>query len=251
MNISWNAAAYNGSFSFVSRLGSSLLDLIEGTGLRVLDLGCGTGTLTHELALRGFAVTGLDASEEQLKRASADYPKTRFLKGDACDFSFDEPFDAVFSNAVFHWIDKERQMPMLSCVRRALKKGGQFVFEMGGRGNNALIHEALAKSFAQCGLGPYRMPFYFPKIGEYAPMVEQAGFTVRKAWLFDRPTPLKGPHGLEEWIRMFVKTPFAGIAKEQTDEVIARTVRALEGKLCHDGRWQADYVRLRMAAEAI
>lgn len=80
---------------------------------------------------------------------------------------------------------------MLSCVLRALKPEGQFVFEMGGKGNNALIHGSLCRTFERRGL-IYRFPFYFPAIGEYASLMEDAGFLVRTALLFDRKTKLMG-----------------------------------------------------------
>lgn len=91
------------------------------------------------------------------------------------DFSLKEPVDAVFSNAMFHWIEKENHPQMLNCVRRALKAGGQFVFEFGGQGNNQLIHRELERSFREHGYS-YQMPFYFPGIGEYASVVEAAVF---------------------------------------------------------------------------
>ena len=53
MNIQWDAAKYTRDFSFVPQYGSALLDLIEGESLSVLDLGCGNGALTRELAARG------------------------------------------------------------------------------------------------------------------------------------------------------------------------------------------------------
>ena len=73
-----------------------------------------------------------------------------------------------------------------------------FAFEIGDHGNNALIHSVLAEKFAEYGY-EYRMPFYFSAIGEYAALVEQAGFRVRYAVLFDGPTELKGSNGLKEW----------------------------------------------------
>ena len=65
--------------------------------------------------------------------AKEDQKGIRFVQGNACDFALAEPVDVVFSNAVFHWIDEGRQPDMLRCVYRALKPGGQFVFEMGGK----------------------------------------------------------------------------------------------------------------------
>lgn len=247
MNIQWDAEKYTHDFSFVPQYGSSLLDLIDGEHLSVLDLGCGSGALTKELAERGYDAEGIDASAELLQVARAHYPELRFTQADAVSFWTDRRFDVVFSNAVFHWIDREKQADMIAHVFDALKPQGQFIFEFGGHGNNALIHGALARAFEARSL-TYRMPFYFPTIGEYASLLEQGGFAVRTALLLDRPTRLKGDDGLCDWIRMFVKAPFAGIGPDLGEEIIRSAAADLKGVLYHDGSWYADYVRLRCKA---
>ena len=249
MNIQWDADTYTSDFAFVHQYGKGVAELIDAPkGSSVLDLGCGNGALSHLLQERGFSVTGLDASTELLAIAKKNYPDLTFLKGDATDFSLKEPVDVVFSNAVFHWIDENRQPDMLGCVYRALKKNGQFVFEMGGYGNNRLIHETLRRVFGAYGYS-YQMPFYFPTVGEYAVLLEKAGFRVVFAAYFDRMTELKGPEGLKEWIKMFDKTPFSVVKKEEEKEAIMdQAVRQLEKDLFRNGKWYADYVRLRMKA---
>ncbi len=249
MNITWDAGKYTADFSFVHQYGNSMIQLIDAKpGSKVLDLGCGNGALSQALQQKGFQVTGLDASRELLAVAEKEHPDIRFVLGDATDFSLPEPVDVVFSNAVFHWIDGERQQDMLRCVYRSLTKGGEFVFEMGGSGNNRLIHQALAEVFEEHHI-PYRNPFYFPTIGEYASRLEQVGFRVVYALHFDRLTELKGENGLSDWIRMFVKTPFAAVdSKQEQDDIIAQAVERLREKLYQGGKWYADYVRLRMKA---
>ena len=249
MNIQWDAEKYGSDFSFVQQYGGGAAELVDPVpGGTLLDLGCGNGALTALLRDRGFQVMGMEASAEQLALAQRTYPNIPFVQGDAADFSLPEPVDAVFSNAVFHWIDKARQPDLLACVHRALKPGGQFVFEFGGAGNNRLIHGALAETFARRGL-PYRNPFYFPTVGEYAGRLEAAGFRVRLALLFDRPTRLAGEHGLEDWMAMFLKTPLAALeTEEEKRDVLRETAEALRNDLCRDGVWYADYVRLRMKA---
>lgn len=249
MNIQWNADKYTSDFSFVHEYGSGVMDLIDsGKAQSVLDLGCGNGALSKALSDRGFAVTGLDASEDLLRIARAAYPDIPFIRADATDFSLTEQVDAVFSNAVLHWIDGDKQPDLLRCVYNALNDGGQFVFEFGGLGNNRLIHAALSEQFEKYGY-VYQMPFYFPTIGEYAALLEQAGFRVTYAILFDRPTRLQGQNGMADWIEMFVKTPFETIPDKalQTD-IITEAARRLRGDLFQDGIWYADYVRLRMKA---
>ena len=249
MNITWNADAYKQNFTFVHQYGISVMGLIDfQNAATAIDLGCGNGVLSAAMKEKGLIVTGLDASAEQLDIARKNYPDIPFMVADATCFTLEEPVDVVFSNAVFHWIDRNRQKDMLACVSRALRKGGQFVFEFGGYGNNALIHAALAETFAGFGLD-YANPFYFPSVGEYAPLVEQAGFLIETALLFDRLTELKGPDGLYDWINMFVKVPFEAIGDEDTKEQIKqKAVASLRPKLYIDGKWYADYVRLRMKA---
>lgn len=247
-NIAWDAGKYAKSFSYVAGYGEALLGLLAvKPGMTCLDLGCGNGALTRKLKDAGLDAFGIDGSESQIKAAKAAHPELRFAVDDAASFKLDEPVDAVFSNAVFHWIDERLQGRMLGCVFDALKDGGQFVFEMGGKGNNAMIHGALASAFARRGLS-YSMPFYFPSIGEYAPLLEQAGFKIEAAWLFKRWTPLSGEDGLADWIRMFVKKPFEGVAGDVRDGIIAEAVKALRPRLLEDGIWHADYVRLRCRA---
>ena len=250
MTPDWNAEEYAAHFSFVPDYGRDVIRLIEGEKLRVLDLGCGNGTLTKALADCGHTVTGLDSSDSQLALARKLHPDIKFVDGDATDFTFDGQFDAVFSNAVLHWIDEDRQPDMMSCVRDCLKPHGQFVFEMGGYSNNVLIHAELKRQFELRGY-KYKIPFFFPSAGQYSTMLESAGFLVTYAHLFPRPTLLEGENGLEEWIKMFVRKPFGGLPETICNEIRRATALALKGKLRLDGKWYSDYVRLRMRAVKI
>ena len=136
---------------------------------------------------------------------------------------------------------------MLECVYQSLKDDGQFVFEFGGFGNNQLIHTALKRAFEEQELD-YQMPFYFPTIGEYTSLLERVGFKVTYAVLFDRMTELRGDNGLEDWIKMFVKTPFNKVEAKQQAAIINQAVLYLKDSLYHNGTWYADYVRIRCKA---
>lgn len=249
MNIKWDADKYTADFSFVHQYGNSVMELIDANeGSSVLDLGCGNGALTKTLQQKGYAVKGLDDSRELLDIARKNYPDIEFIQGDATDFVLSEPVDVVFSNAVFHWINQDRQRDMLKCVYNALKKNGQFIFEFGGYGNNQHIHSILAMIFSEYGYC-YEMPFYFPTISEYTALLEDTGFRVKYAVLFDRPTELKGENGLKDWINMFLKTPFEIVESNQEKEaIINKAIRVLQNELYIDGKWYADYVRIRMKA---
>ncbi len=125
-NISWNAADYKENFSFVPAYREAMVSLItKQPGSRVIDLGCGNGSLTEKNARRGYLVTGIDDSEEMLRLAQKEHPGLKFLRGNAVTFHLKEQADVVFSNAVFHWIDERDQQTMLSNIYRNLKQGGE------------------------------------------------------------------------------------------------------------------------------
>jgi trans-aconitate methyltransferase len=239
----WDAALYQDQHSFVWRYGANLLESLNPQpGERLLDIGCGTGQLTAEIARSGATVTGLDKSAEMLAEARKNYPDLAFVLGDAASFHFPEPFDAVFSNAALHWVKNAEGA--VSSIARALRPGGRFVAEFGGKGNNASVRAALSAV-----LGPgadEQSPWYYPSIGEYAPILEHHGFEVRAANLFDRPTPLEGEDGMENWLRMFTGSYWRHLPPDRADGVVRQLVDRLRPTLYHAGIWTVDYRRLRV-----
>lgn len=244
MNINWDAEKYAEDFQFVHKYGEDVTELLTvEKGSRVADLGCGNGRLTCKLKEMGYDVTGIDDSEEMLKIALKNYSDINFVKGNALTFK-EEPFDAIFSNAVLHWIDKERQQELLSNISGNIKKGGEFVCEFGGYGCAETVHSALKEIFNKRGY-EYVKNFYFPTIGEYSPMLEKAGLIVNYAVLFDRPTLQKGENGLEDWIRMFNMAAFKNMDEKEIQSIIDEASEKLKPVLCKDGKWYIDYVRIR------
>ena len=243
---SWNVKKYDSDFGFVPEYGEGLFNLIEAKEGKLADLGCGTGMLTKRFSDAGFDVVGVDSSEEFISLASQRYPGLKFVVSDISDFHPEDKFDIVFSNAVFHWIDRTRQPFLLSCIAGMLKTGGELVCEFGGFGNNAKVHAHLSEAFERRNLH-YKMPFFFPTIGEYVSMLEKYGFMVRYANLFDRPTPLSRID-LAEWIDMFIKRPFDGVLPDDKDKIISDVLSASKKDLFCGGQWILDYVRLRIRA---
>lgn len=200
----------------------------------------------------GARVVGIDSSAEMLAVAHERHPNLEFRQADALSFTVNEPVDAVFSNAVFHWIDEADQPRLLRQIHDALKPRGQLVCEFGDKGCAASVHDALRKAFVRRGMD-YAFRFYFPTVGQYATLLEQAGFRVELAMLFDRPTLCEnGERGLRQWIEMFDKFPFEGIAPDMKDDIIAEAERELRHTPLHspDG-WLIDYVRIRLRAVRI
>lgn len=244
MNTQWDPRAYQDKHSFVWQFGASLLELLQPrAGERILDVGCGTGQLTAEIARSGAEVTGLDSSPEMLAQARHNYPQLRFEQGDAADFQFGK-FDAVFSNAALHWV--KNQAGAAKSIAGALNPGGRLVVELGGKGCIESVRQALQAILGDCAdrLWPWR----FPSVSEFTPLLEQNGLEVQQAFLFDRPTPLEGENGLENWLHTFGGAYFRGLSERQSQERIASIDARLRPKLFHDGIWTLDYRRLRVVA---
>jgi trans-aconitate methyltransferase len=248
-DVTWNAQLYDNKHSFVSKYGEDLVGwLAPQSGERILDLGCGTGQLAAEIDSHGALVTGLDNSPQMIEKARAAHPHLSFDLQDARDFSYDEPFDAIFSNAALHWINDP--MAVITSMHRALRTGGRLVIEMGGKGNVQDIVQAIDEAMWETGCRE-RMPdeyWYFPSIGEYALLLEQGGFSVTTALHFDRETALSGDSGMENWIRMFGAFFFQHLQLSEEDKIIARAVELLRPGHFRGGIWFADYKRLRIKA---
>jgi trans-aconitate methyltransferase len=243
----WDSSLYDDRHSFVWKKVGDLVDLLAPKpGERILDLGCGTGHLTAQIAARGAVTTGLDASVSMIAQARQNYPKLKFALGDASSFRFDEPFDAVFSNAALHWIPDAAGV--IESVARALKPDGRFVLEMGGKGNIARIVKALSEVLREAGYAP-RNPWYFPSAGEYAALLEQHGFEVEALWTIERWNKLEHPEkGLREWLEMFAGVWFEAVGEKEREGIIAGIESRLRLQLWRDGAWWADYRRLRLIA---
>jgi len=251
----WNAEGYQAQFEYVWRYGEDLkLQLNPQAGEHILDLGCGTGQLTAQIAASGATVVGIDSDSKMVQQASINYPDIAFRVADAANFQLAEPVDAVFSNAVLHWVCDARAAAL--CVADALKPGGRFVVEFGGEGNVQAILSALSQVSGRDDLNPW----YFPSLGEYVALLESAGLKVIFAHIFDRPTPL-GAAGLAGWLAMFGQQFFADLSLAEWADLVSAVEavvpqlykrvedsKRVEGSPDAKGEWTADYRRLRVVA---
>lgn len=243
----WNARLYDSRHSFVWKYGEALLELLAAqAGEKILDLGCGTGHLTSQLAARGAIVVGVDSSPEMIDQARLAYPGLRFEIGDALQMSFQQEFDAVFSNAVLHWVMPPQEA--IARIRAALRPGGRFVAEFGGRGNTREMLAALERQSQKRGIADVTTLWYFPGIAEYTGLLEQQGFEVTEASLFDRPTPLEGETGMRDWFEMFARQIVERIPAADRQAFLADVEAELRPALYRDQTWVADYRRLRIVA---
>ncbi len=248
-NMIWNTSLYNEKHGFVAKYGEDVLGwLAPQKGEHVLDIGCGTGTLTGKIAESGAVVTGIDASPEMIAKAKQAYPNIEFFVKDATDFSFVKKFDAAFSNATFHWI--KDQQKVLQCIYNSLKQGGRLVYEMGAKYNIESIHNAIKQVLIQEGFEENTniAVNYFSSAAEHAVMLEKIGFTISSIIQFDRPTELIGEDGMKNWIIQFGQSFLENIPAEKIEVILNRSVAILKPTNYENGKWYADYKRLRVKA---
>lgn len=246
----WNANLYNQHHSFVANYGRDLINLLEPKANEsILDLGSGTGTLTHEISAHVAQIIGLDSSSEMVSEAQKNYPNIKFICGDAHNFKLENPVDAVFSNAALHWMLKPEEV--IHSVYKALKPGGRFILEMGGIGNVAEILSAIITAAHEFGFEGVDAINYYPSISEYTTLLERAGFRVKVALLFDRPTKLDSKDGLKNWVKMFRKNILSKIDTKDHENFLTRVEDIAKPTRLQNGIWYADYVRLRVVAYKI
>ena len=243
----WQPREYARNARFVSEYGAELIDLLAPRpGERILDLGCGDGVLSARLAERGADVLGVDASAAMVEAARSRGIDARVARAES--LSFENEFDAVFSNAALHWVPEADAV--LAGIRRALKSGGRLAVEQGGAGNVAVVRSALIRELAEAHGRKTDLShiWYFPATHAHAARLAAAGFEIRLLMHFRRPTPVRD---MKAWLRTLASPVLAMLPEHQrdgfADDVARRLAPVLRGE---NGQWTLDYARLRYLAFA-
>jgi trans-aconitate methyltransferase len=247
MQQTWDAADYAHVGRFVADHAGKVMEwLAPQPGERVLDLGCGDGALTEQIAASGAMVVGIDASDSMVLAAQARGLDARVMPAQVMPFQAE--FDAVFSNAALHWMHD--QPTVLARVRQALKPGGRFVAEMGGQGNIAALRVAVSAVLRQHGIERLDNANVFYTAEEYQGLLETAGFRVDYIELQPRPTLVK--QGMRAWLQTFRSGVLEWLPEAERDAALDAMVELLKPVLMDSGgNWWADYVRLRWRAVAV
>lgn len=258
--IKWDAVDYSRNSSAQLAWARELIGKLELSGSeRVLDIGCGDGKVTAEIArmVPGGIVVGIDKSEDMIGLASAsfpgdEWPNLSFARGDASRLGFCEDFDVVFSNATLHWVVDHA--PILRGVARALKPRGRALLQMGGRGNAAGILGVVeefcvsgrwAKYFAGI-TNPYG--FYGPE--EYSQWLSHAGLRTVRVELIRKDMAQQGKEGLAGWFRTTWLPYTQCVPEHLRDEFVGEVVeRYIERHPADkDGTVHVQMVRLEVEA---
>ena len=190
----WSSNAYTSAAGFVPKLTTKVISYLDAQpGDRILDVGCGDGALTTNIAQSASSgyVLGLDASKSFISTAQEKYsaPNCNFKLLDCtklqdCPETVDGSWDKVFSNAAMHWILRKAEIrnEFFDNVYKALKPGGLFVFEMGANGNVAEIQAATIAALIHAGLSVKEAseacPWFFPSTDWMSATLSNAGFEV-------------------------------------------------------------------------
>jgi trans-aconitate methyltransferase len=226
-------------------------------GERILDLGCGDGVLTAELAKSvpdGF-VLGIDASESMIETARKDNhgANVRFELLDINAIDFESEFDLIFSNATLHWIKDHRKL--LRNVLKALKDQGAARFQFAGDGNCSNLIRILkevtsAKDYAPY-FGNFDWPWYMPAVDEYRALLDEVSFTEKKVWSENGDKHFESAEAMVKWIDQPSLVPFLGyVAGEDRqrfrDAVVERMIEETQEG---DGKFFETFRRINVLAK--
>jgi trans-aconitate 2-methyltransferase len=257
----WDAADYAKSSAAQRGWAQELIGKLSlAGGETVLDLGCGDGRVTAELARRvpRGAVVGCDNSAEMIRAARSAFPREKhpnlsFELADAQALDYAARFDVTFSNAALHWV--KDQPAVLRGVARALKPGGRVLFQMGGRGNGAEI-------FAVAGLmvesaawrehfAGFAFPWSFNGPEEYIPWCAAAGLRVLRAELLPKDMIQQGRDGLASWIRTTWMPYTARVPEVRRDQFIREAADRYLAAHPLTARGEAVVRMVRLEVEAV
>ena len=207
----WNASDYARHSVPQQEWARELIDKLRLKGNEhLLDIGCGDGKVTAEIAkhLNKGRVVGIDNSQNMIALATQEFPVSQypnlfFRQADASELSFHQEFDIVFSNAALHWVVDHR--PVLRGIYKALKPDGKAIVQMGGKGNAANVVEILDEILRESPWNEYFKDFSFPygfySPKEYEPWLKETGFKIQSLELKPKTMVHEDIEKFKGWIR--------------------------------------------------
>lgn len=235
----WEPAQYERFAAERSAPFFDLLALVEREpGMRVADLGCGTGELTAQMHERlGAASTlGIDTSEAMLAKARPQ-ETLQFRRGDIA--AFEGAWDLIFSNAAIQWVPDHPAV--FARLARALAPGGQLAVQMPANYD----HPSHTTAAAVAGEEPFRAALGgFARAGhevpvlapdEYATLLHRLGFTRQHVRLQVYAHVLGSRDDVVEWVRGTLLTAYRSrLPDDLYEPFVARYRARLENALPDD-----------------
>ncbi|VVB64236.1 Trans-aconitate 2-methyltransferase [uncultured archaeon] len=257
----WDPEVYSKSSTAQQRWAQELLSKVSiRRNERILDIGCGDGKVTAEIALLvpEGSILGIDNSAEmisfaQIKFPPALWPNLAFQYGDASDLQFVDEFDLVLSFACLHWV--QDHIPVLEGIKRSLKKGGKALMQFGGKDNAAAIIAVVDEIISEEKWSEYFDGFEFPYgffgPDEYLTWLDRAGLNAVRVELVQKDMAQTGREGLASWFKAtwlpYIEKVPKDLREDFINEVVDRYV------LVHppddEGFVHVGMVRLEVEAE--
>lgn len=260
---SWNSKDYERNSQAQQKWARELIAQLNLRGTEdILDLGCGDGKVTAEIArlVVDGSVVGVDNSRQMIELAKEKYSPDKHLNlsfhvMDASDLSFEGCFDMAFSNAVLHWV--KNHQPVIEGLYKSLKVGGKILLRMGGKGDAegiiSVMNDVKASNRWAQYFTEFEFPFTFLGIDDYQALLKDNGFFTNRVELIPKDMTHDGKTGLEGWIRTTWLPYTQLIPKEQRDEFIEEVAANYLAKvpLAADGKAHVAMVMIEVEAEKI
>jgi trans-aconitate 2-methyltransferase len=257
----WNAQDYAKSSTVQAGWAQELITQLNLSGDEaILDVGCGDGKVTAEIARnvpRGV-VLGVDSSAEMVEFAIAQHlhpaiANLQFACMDAREIDSSSTFDVVFSNAVLHWVDDHQAF--LRGVNRVLRSGGKLVISCGGKGNAADIVKVFGALSQQSSWQPYfinfQFPYFFHSPDEYGAWLAEAGFQSVRVDLVPKDMIHTGKEGLARWIRTTWMPYIHRVPESRREELLEEFLQSYLDQHPLDRQGNSHVKMVRLQVEAI
>jgi len=211
LNYQWDAADYEKHSSPQQQWARDVIRTLKFAGdERILDIGCGDGKVTAEIAVLvpEGSVLGIDSSESMVAFAHqrfppAHFPNLQFQWGDATHLAYRCEFDLVVSFASLHWVSDH--LAVLSGIKQGLKADGRAVLQFGGKGNAALLSDvaneiATHRRWKGYFVG-FTYPWFFYSVDEYSGFLRRVGLSAKRVQLIPKDMVHDGKEALRGWVR--------------------------------------------------
>jgi trans-aconitate methyltransferase len=257
----WDAVDYEKNSSAQQKWARELIKKLKlNVNEYILDIGCGDGKVTSEIAsiLNNGHVLGIDSSKDMIELAQKTFPEDKnknlnFKLKDVQDLDFKEQFDVVFSNAALHWIHEH--LPVLKKINRSLKPSGKILIQMGGKGNAQdileIADEMIKTDYWKKYLEDFDFKYGFFGKEQYTDWLIEAGFNVKRVELINKIMTKYGKDELEAWIRKtwlpYIQRVSSNLQSKFIDELASKYIE-MNGE---DNNGEIHLKMVRLEVEAI